>query len=237
VSWLADGLGECCLSNEHEGYLRSRGAKETTIFEMGFATWTPPPFDISEPTFVKRYGPRGGRVRGCLCMPFYSPRGSLIGVQFRNTATKWISRFLLESASWNPVWIGAKRATPKIWKGAGIWIVEGVYDYLPLEWAVPEGDAILAAATAKLSWSHVEYLRRLNPPFVNLVFDNDEAGQNGMKGYTDKRGKKVWGAVRNLNHVGVRCQEYVYGKSGDKDPGDIWDRGGVVALQEAFRRY
>ena len=176
-------------------------------------------------------------MRGCLSMPFFSPRGVTIGVQFRNTDTKWISRFLLDSASWNPVWIGANRATPKIWKGAGVWIVEGAYDYFPLEWAVPEQDAVLGAATAKLSWSQIEYLRRLNPPFVNLVFDNDEAGRHGVRGYTDKRGKRVWGALRDLEYVGVRCQDYVYGKSGDKDPGVIWDRGGVPALREALRRF
>lgn len=237
MSWLSDAFEECVLSDEDEGYLLGRGAKEAAIFEMGFVTWRPPPFEITDEVFLARYGGAGERLRDSLVMPFFSPRGVLIGAQFRNTRTKRISRFLLDSAYWNPVWIGAKRATAKIWKGAGVWIVEGAYDLFPLEWAVPEQDAILGAVTAKLSHGHVEYLRRLNPPFVNIVFDNDEAGRHGTKGYVDKRGKKVWGALQSLDYAGVHCQDFRYGKAGDKDPGEIWDRGGVPALREAFRSY
>ena len=75
---------------------------------------------------------------------------------------------------------------------------------------------------AALTRKHIEYLRRLGV-FVNVVYDNDETGRVG----TEK-------ALHWLNKAGVPCRKVLY--SGGKDPGEIWDRGGLSGLKQSFRR-
>jgi hypothetical protein len=232
--WLKDALAEQVLSEELEGYLLGRGGQAGTISEMGLCTWQPLSFDVPEPTFVGWYGSRGERLEGNLVIPLRSPRGSLIGIQAREVSKKKITRYLLPSAAWNPLWIGMGRALPKIWAGGTIWICEGLFDLFALEWVIPEGDAVLAAIRAKLTRKQVQCLKRWGN-YVNMVFDKDEAGKKGVHGYVDDTGREVWGALRSLRHENIPCRDYPYIGGSKDDPGSIWNKGGVEALQHAFR--
>ncbi|GAF89268.1 unnamed protein product, partial [marine sediment metagenome] len=67
--------------------------------------------------------------------------------------------------------------------------------------------------------------------WVHMVYDNDEAGRRGVHGWAEDGGKKHWGAVQKLKHVGLRYQVHRY--SG-KDPGEVWNRLGAGGIREAF---
>ena len=235
MNWLAEVLEVCSLTEEVEGYLLGRGAKEETIRALGCKTWQPLRTPYNEKLWVERYGPegRGEYLRGRLITPLYSPRGQVIGFEARSIHRKKITRYLTPEAAWNPVWVGM---TPvemqKIWDGGDVWIGEGQFDIYPLQWIVPEKDATLGSLRAKLTDKHVEFLRRHCRGRVHMVWDNDETGKKGTHGWVDDTGKRRWGALDKLKYVGQRCRAVPI--RGAKDPGEIWDRGGEMALRSAF---
>ena len=124
---------------------------------------------------------------------------------------------------------------PSIWSGGDVWICEGLFDKFPLEWAVPSGDAVLATVRAKLSDSHVEFLRRFCTGTIHMVYDRDETGRKATVGWVDaETGRKRYGALDALKRVGLKCVDVQY--RGGKDPGEIWDHGGAAAVKAAFVR-
>lgn len=233
MSWLAEHLETCGRTEETEGYLYGRGAKDDFV-EQCF-TWRPldePRLD--DPIWVKRYGERGlGEwLNHRLVIPLYSPRNELLGFEARSTRQKRISEYLLPEASWVPVFLGmSPEVVQKLWSGGNAWIVEGAFDLTAMSWVIPEGDVVLGTLRAKLGRRHVEFLKRFCRGTVYMVYDNDEGGQKGMYGWVDESGKKVWGAMQSLEFSGIRAQDVAY-KGGD--PGEIWDSGGVEAMQAAF---
>ena len=232
MNWLAEIIADCALTEDVEDYLLGRGAKEETIRAEGFVTWKPSAKPIPDETFCKRYGLHGERIEGYLVTPVRSPKGGLIGFEARCIHQKLISDYRLPEAAWNPFWLGTRRAMPKIWAGGDVWITEGLFDLCPLEWAVPSKDAVLASVRARLSRSHVEFLRRFCRGWVNMVYDRDTAGRQGTVGWVDETGKRRYGAVDNLRRAGLTCRDVAY--HGGKDPGEIWNSGGVKAIQAAF---
>ena len=219
---------------------------ERAIPELELGVWNPPDTPSPIPEFTQRYGPYGEKLRGWLVTPLRDGRGGLLGFEGRNMAEKEVSQFKLPRAFWNPVFVGLRRAMPKIWAGGDVWIGEGLFDLTALDHIVPERDATLAALTAKLNGSHVEFLRRFmqhlgNPKTtytistVHMVFDRDEKGRKSTKGFVDDEGKKHWGAIESLDRVKVRCRDVYYTcPPGCKDPGDLWERFGEDGLRNAF---
>ena len=232
MNWLAESIAQCQLTEETEEYLYGRGAKDETIQSEGFVTWEPTADPIPDALFCSRYGDRGQKLNGTLVCPVRSPRGAVIGAEFRSIHTKYIQDYRLPASSWNPFWIGTRRAMPALWAGANVWIVEGLFDLCALEWAIPRGDVVLASVRAHLARSHVEFLRRFCRQWVYLVYDQDVTGRKAMMGWVDENGKRRLGAQELLKRVGLRC--WVVEFAGGKDPGEIWDKGGAVAVRETF---
>lgn len=238
MSWLAEHLERCTLSEDAEGYALGRGAKESSIEEIGLITWQPleetPPLEGPDLKFWnKKYGPFGEKLIGWLVWPLRSPRGKIIGFTGRRTDLKIIERYLLPEAAWNPVWTGlTPERMQRIWDGADIWVVEGIFDLLPLEWAIPAKDVVLGSERARLTDKHIEFLRRHCRGWVKMVYDNDETGRRGVVGWYDAEAKAHrQGALSRLERVGLRCQDVRY--SG-KDPGEVWKKGGAPAMRAAF---
>lgn len=234
MNWLAEALQECHLTEEVEGYLLGRGAKETTIQDEGMVTWAPLKQPSPDIQFQQWFGKYGERLKGYLVCPMYSPKGDVIGFEARHIKQKIIRDYRMPEAAFQPFWLGTHRALLKMWAGGDVWIVEGLFDLCPLEWVVPEKDALLASVRAKLTSSQVEFLRRFCRGQVNVAYDSDETGQKGIFGFTDETGKKQLGAVERLRRVGLQCRGITYE---GKDPGVIWDKGGIQAMQDAFGRF
>ena len=225
------------LPEDAFGYLLGRGMRESTIDRLGMTLWRTPEEPCPDAEFNDRY--KGGSyLDGRIACPALSPRGSLIGFEGRTWQTgdqKRITDFRLPESKWNPFFLGL---TPdimeRIWEGADVWIVEGLFDLAAMERVVPRKDVVLATVRAKLGDTHVEFLRRyVRHGCVYIVYDNDETGRKQTHGWVDDRtGKRRWGALDQLNRVGVTCQHVPY--QGGKDPGVIWDRGGQAGLEAAF---
>jgi hypothetical protein len=232
VNWLAEILDQQHLSPEAEGYLLGRAVKPDTIRNMGITSWAPTKEAIPDASFAGRYGAHAEKLTGFLAVPLHSPRGQLIGVEYRALDRKQVGRHLLPEAGCNPVFVGLKAAMPRIWAGKDVWVCEGIFDLSALEWAVPEGDAVLATIRAKMTDKHVEFFRRFCTGWVHMVYDRDETGRRGVTGWKDSAGKRHWGALDMLRHNGIKCRDVPY--NGGKDPGEIWDRQGVAGLKQCF---
>jgi hypothetical protein len=233
--WLTEALRKCELEERTEGYLLGRGAREESYRALGCVTWEIPYNETpGDEIFRKKYGPpRGLNLHGWLVCPIYSPKGKVIGFEARNTERKALSEYLLPEAAWNPVWLGlTPEAMRKIWDGASVWVVEGLFDLFPLEWVVPPQDVVLGTLRAQLTDKHVEFLRRFCRGWVHMAYDLDEQGRKATRGWTDDSGKYRWGALDKLKRVDILSREVPY--TGGKDPGEIWDKGGVDALRKAF---
>lgn len=222
MSWLSDHLQNLSLSEECEDYLLTRGVKRSSFEKMGEKTWE----RLSEPSpsvsFRKKYGNCGERLEDRLVCPLYSPKGEVIGIEARDIYEKKISRFLLPKAEWNAVWIAHKDSAEKIWNGCSVWIVEGRFDLYTMEWVVPPTDVVLCSLRASLTPYHIDYLQRLKPQQVNMVYDQDETGKKGS-----------FFAQKKLNSVYIPCE--IINFVGGKDPNEIWSRGGLPLLQQTFR--
>jgi len=232
MNWLSDVLDRCTLTADVEGYFLGRGAKAESIKSDGIVTWQRLSEPAPEASFRNMAGTYGERYEGFAICPVWSPRGTLLGFEARNTKQKYIRDYRLPEAAWNPFFIGMKRSLPKIWAGGDVWIVEGQFDLYPLEWAIPETDAVLATVRAKLSTWHVEFLRRYCKGWVHMVYDRDETGQKATFGYRTDDGKYRKGALDVLSRVGLKCRDVPF--SGGKDPGDLWDAGGAEGVRAAF---
>lgn len=234
-AWLETALAVARenIDEKAEGYLLGRGMQEHVIREMGVGVWEPPEEHAPGITFRERYGENGWKLRGRLVVPMYSPRGKVIGAEFRSMSEKSAVRHLLADAAWNPVFIGMKMAMPKIWAGGNVWLVEGLFDMTAMLRIVPLGDAVLATVRAKVADKHVEYLRRFCNGMVYVVYDNDETGRKQTVGWTDaKTGKFRWGALQRLERVDLQVHDARY--RGGKDPGEIWENTGTSGLHQAF---
>ena len=236
--WLTHAVLESAqdLPEELEGYVLGRGLPRALMEEMKVGFWRSPSVESPDPVFNKRNGDRGQYREGWLSVPQWSPRGRLVGVEFRVwDGEKEVRDYRLPEGKWIPVFIGlTPSALQKIWKGGDVWLVEGVFD-ISLQHAVPAKDVVLGCGTARASWNHVSFLSRFLAPsaMVYVAFDMDETGRRQIAGYRDdSTGKWIQGVPDRLERVGVRARPVTY--RGGKDPGEIWEQGGKAALREAF---
>lgn len=237
VDWLKQHLDQLDLNENQEGYFLGRGAKEDSIARLGVRTWSDLPSASEDPVFTGRYGRHGEVLSGWMVWPLRCPRGRVIGLEGRHPNRKEITRYMLPRTDWFPVFTGmSPEVMLKIWQGGDIWVVEGIFDLLPLEWVIPTRDVVLATSRARLTERHVEFFRRFarqSGQYVHMVYDNDETGRKGVHDWVDDTGKKRWGALHRLHRVGVRSLEVQYQ---GKDPGDVWMKGGRSAMESMFQK-
>jgi len=236
--WLARNLlmSSDTMPESAEGFMLGRGLPYSLASEMRVGLWEGADEPCPSSTFTERYGSRGHRVSGWLTIPAWSPRGQVLGVEFRRWGgEKGSQKFYLPDSRWLPVFTGlVPSALNRIWRGGDVWLVEGVFD-LAVAHAIPDKDVALACGGAKITPCQLTFLRRFldDRAWVHVCFDMDETGQNMAHGYTHPdTGKRVWGAVERLTRAGIKARVVQY--RGGKDPGEIWERAGTAHLREAL---
>lgn len=236
--WLSHTLLASAESvpEDAEGYWLGRGLPGVLASEMRVGLWRCPAEESPDPIFSKRYGPVGQRIDHWITVPMWSPRGKLVGVEYRRwDGEKGSQKFYLPESNWLPVFTGlVPSALNRIWKGADVWLVEGLFD-LALAHAIPSKDVALACGGAKITPNQLAFLQRFMAPRaqVHVCFDMDETGQNMAHGYTHPdTGKRVWGVAERLGRAGISARVVQY--RGGKDPGEIWESYGTKALRHAL---
>lgn len=231
LEWLSEHLKSLSLSEESEGYLYGRSATQEAIEHFRFLDWEPSAQECPNAVFRERYGSRGEKLAGRLTYPIYSPAGTLLGIEARSRTEKKISEFRTPEAKWNPMIVNAPEAAKRLWAGGRVWIVEGIFDLLPLRLVLPPTDAVIATLRARLSPSHVEFLSRFCTNLVVMAYDNDETGRKATLGWTDEAGKYQFGALDRLKRANLRATDFRYR---GKDPGEVWASGGIWNLKRVF---
>jgi DNA primase len=236
--WLTQGLLASAqdIPEELEGYVLGRGLPAALAEEMRVGLWRPRDVPSPDPVFNKRNGEYGQYRQDWMTIPMWSPRGHLVGVEFRTwEGEKEVRDFRLPESKWIPAFIGlTPSALQKVWDGGDVWLVEGVFD-IALAHAVPAKDVVLACGTARVSRLQMAFLHRFLAPsaMVHVAFDMDETGQRQITGFTDEStGRWIPGVPDRMDRVGIRNRAVRY--RGGKDPGQIWEEGGRDALRTAF---
>jgi DNA primase len=221
TEWLVAALAASGVTDDARDYLMGRGATDEVIDAWQIKVFDCPREVCPDTRRHEHYGAHFERFEGKIIYPLHCPRGRLLGFEARSINAKDVDQFLLDDSRWNPVWIGMPSGMLPIWEGRDVIVVEGIFDAFAML-HVANGRSVLGSRSAHLSWKHVEFLRRWCKGTVLMTYDRDDAG---AKGNAD--------ALQHLSNRRVRCAELSYGRRGD-DPGEIWDRGGVKALREAF---
>ena len=236
--WLTEALLSSAAETpqEAEGYVLGRGLPSRFMEEMRVGLWRCPSVRAPDGVFVDRHGASGHYVDSWLTIPLWSPRGRVIGVEFRTwKGGKKVSKYHLPESAWSPVFVGLTPSNlDRIWAGGDVWLVEGVFD-LALAHVTPDGDAVLSTGGAKITSRQVAFLQRFLSPraMVHVVFDMDETGQKMTHGYTHpETGRKVWGVLQRLERAQIQCRSLKYR---GKDPGEVWSVGGARHLRAIFR--
>lgn len=239
-NWLTKAVLSAAsrLSEEAEGFALGRGLQLSLLREMQIGVWSAPGDKAPDEIFRKYHRGNGESREGWLCIPYWSPRGLLVGCEFRTWGIgveKEVRDYRLPESKWVPAFIGLTPSTlQKIWEGGDVWLVEGVFD-MALQHAVPDKDVVLACGTARVSRLQLSFLQRFLSPqaMVHCAFDMDETGRKQINGFEDEETHRwIPGVPDRLERVGVRSRAVAY--PGGKDPGEIWEKGGRSALQRAF---
>jgi DNA primase len=175
-------------------------------------------------------------VAGWLSIPLWAPSGKLLGVEFRRwQGDKAVMKHYLPPSKWTATFAGMNyTAMERIWSGADVWLVEGIFD---LALAHVAQGVVLACGGARLSYAHAQFISRFlrRSATAYVCFDEDATGRGMAEGRVDNTGAFHMGAKQALERVNVNVQVVRY--RGGKDPGEIWDSGGRAALRAAFSQY
>lgn len=237
MTWLLDAVEqaheEC--PDELRGWAMGRGLQAALFDDMKIGCWVLPDSASGDEEFDRRNGPRGSWREGWMTVPYWSPRGDLLGLEFRTWGyePKEVRDFRTPRSAICPTFIGmCPSSLQRVWEGGDVWLVEGVFD-LSIAHAIPRNHVVFACGTARLTRSQLAFLTRFlsREATVHLMFDEDLTGRKQVEGFVDDSGKSIPGIRQRVEKAGLRCRDIRY--RGGKDPGEIWERGGKAALLKA----
>lgn len=233
--WLKNAIESCELPEHAEGYVLGRGLPYKLAEELKVCIWQAQSTRSPDRSYHNN-GVMGHRVHDWLCIPLYSPRGRLLGCEYRNLEKKEVRKYHMQETNWVPVFGGmCPTVFQQIADGSDVWLVEGIFD-IALKKALPDKDVVLSMGGAKMTNLQKDFLQRFvrKSATVHVCFDMDETGRNMAQGYVHPdTGREVWGVAKRLEKVNINTRLVQY--TGGKDPGEIWERGGTFALKQSFK--
>lgn len=231
--WLDDfiGFSQQSLSGDRElEGLWGRGVTDDQIrnFGVGYVDVLPQEFrKVDE--FYRDWWARG-RFTDVYVFPLTNTLGQVKGVQVRRVdrdVKGYSDWFLIKD---EPILFGLSQATPSIWSTQRVVLVEGVFDFFPVQRVYPE---TVSTLTSDVSSPFVRILKRLVRE-VWFCYDFDKAGFKGVRDFTDNHLQAFERVFSSSKFPRVKMAS---GKLA-KDPSDAWEalgdeRFGVV-LRAAF---
>jgi DNA primase len=212
--------------------LWSRGVSDEQIrdFQVGYLGSKIPTLEgAGVDDFMKWYRGNGAKVWDVFVFPLTNSLGQVKGVQFRHVerdARGYTDYFVAKD---EPAFFGLAQAMPHVWKTQTIVLVEGVFDFFPVQRVYPHA---MSSMTSAVSSSFARFLKR-NVREVWLCYDRDAAGREGAQGFIQEY-RQDYDRVR----VGQLPALLMPNGKRTKDPSDLWellgdDRFGVY-LKSAF---
>lgn len=169
---MADGAAREVL------YGRGVSDSQMRTFRLGSLGKKLPSLPEEATDFIKWYG--GVLNASTYVFPLTTPKGVIGGCQFKARDRKIYQDFFLPGIT-DPVLFGLHETVSSLWETETAWLVEGVFDFFPIQRHYP---SVLPVLTDKVTDSLLRFLKR----FVRKVwvgFDMDTAGRRGA--YTFKR--------------------------------------------------
>jgi len=218
MSWVQNlaVFAASLLTDREREALLSRGVSNEQIdeFQIGYLNKDLP---TGMPGHFLEWSEGGQKLNDVFVFPLTTTLGEIRGFQFRHVTRgrKEYMDFFLDRHE--PCLFGLHQAIEAIWAAKAVYLVEGVFDLMPIQRAVPY---VLATLTAYTNNQTARLLRRLVRR-VWLGYDMDAGGEKGHKVFQKKHG----------DEFEVYIVEYpkVNGKQMN-DPGDLWEAWGDARL-------
>ena len=199
-----------------ELYARGVTDEQIDTFRIGYLNRNLP--ELAGADDFLRWSHQGQRLDDVFVFPLTNPLNTVCGFQFRHVQRDRKGYLDYIPYKEEPVLFGLGQAAPHVWATDSVWLVEGVFDLLPLQRHVPN---IVATLTAKVPASLMPFLRRLVRR-VWVGYDSDAAGQSAARQFTREFGREF--DIRSVYYPKVPGLDGV--SRTVKDPGELWEAWG-----------
>ena len=204
-------------------YLRGRGVSDDQIrqFKIGIG---PDRVQMPEDTLDgKRFNAQyRGTMHRKIVIPLYNTSGTLRGVLSRSWEERQFSFFYLEGWKEDALLFGMPNALQAIWDTRTVYLVEGAFDFFPVQRVFPN---TLSPLTAKLTHTQLRFLRRWVKNVV-FLFDRDEKGMSYSSKIIDSYNVQGAGMDFSAHRLPYPA----------KDPGALYEMWGYARFQDHLRR-
>ncbi len=219
------------ITLEQEDYLLERGATEEQIDQLNIGAITGSyEGTVGDKRRFAKWSHGLKRLKGYLCLPLHNMQSEVVGMAVRHPVKKDYSKFTLDSAKASVYAFGLPTALPSIWATRTVWVVEGPFDWFPMQRIFPN---VIATTTDALTWNQCLFVQRFCRTVV-FCLDMDPAGRDGIEiskkrlglAYTDEDGAH---RAKSDSHLTAHTIMYPY-----KDPGEFYSNKGLPALRTHF---
>ena len=204
------------LSDREREALWDRGVSDDQIeaFQIGYLNKQLP---AGLPPHFMNWCDDGEKMEDLLVFPLTTALGAVRGFQFRHVERERSGYMDYFVDRREPCLFGLHQAVRAIWDRGAVFLVEGVFDLLPVQRSVPH---VLATLTANVSPQTVRFLRRIVRQ-VWIGFDMDAPGRTGCRKFQNDHGSEFEVYVVEYPRINGTFT---------KDPGDLWEAWGDAQM-------
>lgn len=200
-----------------EGYW-DRGVSDAQIqsFKLGYIGDTLPDLDSS----FDGWASKGPPLKDVFVFPLTDLLGEIRGLQFRSVDRLIKGYRTFYANKCEPICFGLGQASVYLFDKRSIFVVEGVFDFFPVQRAIPW---VVATLTARVSRGMVRLLKRLVED-IWFGYDLDATGKEAYERFAKYHGHTF--DVHNFAFPGVARQD----GTKVKDLNDLWEVWGDAKL-------
>jgi DNA primase len=221
-SYLSDLISQChqnLLDSDKDDpfggyfYLRGRGVSDFQIDQFNIGLGYSNVKGDSKFNYVFN-----GSLKNYIVVPLYNASGKLRGLETRTfDDTKKYVQFYLDGWKEDAVCLGFPYTLESIWESETVFLVEGMFDFFPLQRIFPN---VLSPLSAKVTPTQNRFLQRFCKNVV-YMFDMDTKGDETSKDLISK--SNIYG------YKGYKSHRF---KFPAKDIGEMYDKMGYDRLKK-----